>query len=424
MTLDFPIGERIRSCRRQRGMSQSVLAGLIGRSERWMVEVEGGESDLRVSDLIQLARALKIHPADFLTGNSPAATESAAMARRTQNKAAKIERLGTQWGTMVGDVWFPWVVASYGPYIPHHIESYFHPEEPIYPPEVEDSFQALKEDITRRAAAGEEVPYDSDDFKLIRFHVSSRTRRLEEPKLVLHFAPTTYYRMLATDQRLDVPMTFGGRTFTLRERYGAGVDLRVAPVPEVATHWGVGLAVLTADHFLLVSERGNTAVDPHIYFPSVAEGATRAKDGDENGAPNHFSTARRGMEEELGVPLTGDELTWLSFGANAYLCEYALIGRVDTPFTVEEIERRRTLGAAKDSWETRRLHAVEFTPQAVAEFCSTPGRRFSAFALITFVHALMHEFGISKTEAAFTGVRVSVTQQLPEWLHARTTAQA
>jgi hypothetical protein len=383
-----------------------------------MVEVEGGESDLRVSDLIQLARALKIHPADLLTGNCSAPADSAAMVRRTQSKAAKIERLGTQWGTMVGDAWFPWVVASYGPYSPENIESYFHPEEPSYPPEVEDAFQALQQDIARRAAAGEEVPYDSEDFKLVRFHVSSRTRRLEEPKLVLHFAPTTYYRMLATDQRLDVPMTFGGRTFTLRERYAAGVDLRVAPVPELATHWGVGLAVVTADHQLLISERGNTAVDPHIFFPSVAEGATRAKDGDENGVPNHFNTARRGMEEELGVPLTGEELTWLSFGANAYLCEYALIGRVDTPFTVEEVERRRALGAAKDSWETRRLHAVEFTPQAVAEVCSFPGRRFSAFALITFVHALMHEFGISKTEAAFSGVKIAVTQHLPAWLHA------
>src|SRR4029077_15390416 len=103
----------------------------------------------------------------------------------------------------------------------------------------EEGFQALQQDIARRATASEEVPYDSDDFKLVRFHVSSRTRRLEEPKLVLHFAPTTYYRMLATDPRLDVPITYSGRTFTLRERFASGTDLRVAPVAELATHWGV-----------------------------------------------------------------------------------------------------------------------------------------------------------------------------------------
>jgi hypothetical protein len=223
--------------------------------------------------------------------------------------------------------------------------------------------------------------------------------------------------MLATDQRLDVPMTFGGRTFTLRQRYASAIDLRVAPVPELATHWGVGIAVVTADHFLLVSERGNTAVDPHVFFPSVAKGAARAMDGEESGAPDHFRTASRGMEEELGVPLSGEEPTWLSVGANAYLCEYALIGRVDTPFTVEEIERRRALGAARDSWETRRLHAIPFTPAAVAEFCAHPERRFSAFALITFVHALMHEFGVTRTDAAFVGAKVAVTQHLPEWVH-------
>ncbi len=321
MSLELPIGERIRACRRQRHMKQAILAGLVGRSERWLIDIEGGDADLRVSDLIQLARALKINPADLFTGDCAAPpSASTAMVRRTRAKAAKIEGLGTQWGTMVGDIWFPWVVAAYGPYRHDHIESYFHPEQPSYPPEVEEGFEALKQDIARRADAGEDVPYDSDDFKLVRFHVSSRTRRLEEPKLVLHFAPTTYYRMLATDQRLDVPMTHGGRTFTLRERYAGGVDLRVSPVAELATHWGVGLAVVTADHLLLVSERGNTAVDPHILFPSVAEGATRAKDSGDSGAPDHFSTSRRGLEVEPGIPLSQEDLAWLRCRATAYQC--------------------------------------------------------------------------------------------------------
>jgi transcriptional regulator with XRE-family HTH domain len=414
--LDLPIGERVRSCRQRRGMSQTVLSGLVGRSDRWMVEVEGGECDPRVSDLLRIARALDIDPVDLLSGACSAPSESAAVIRRARAKAMRIERLSTRWGTVVGDVWFPWVVAGYGPYRHEHIESHFHPEEPVYPSEIEEALESLRQDIARREAMGEDVPYDSEDFKLLRFHVSSRTGRLEEPRLVLHFGPTTYYRMLATDQRLDVPLTVGGRTFTLRERYASGVDLRVAPVAELATHWGLGMAVVTADHFVLVSERGNTAVAPHVFFPSVAEGSTRAMDAATDGAPDHVRTAARGMEEELGVLLRPEELTWLSFGANSCLCEYALIGRVDTPFTVDEIDRRRALGAAKDSWETRRLHAVPFTPQAVAEFCAHPERRFSAFALITLVHALMHEFGVTRTDAAFAGVRVAVSQHLPGWV--------
>jgi hypothetical protein len=261
------------------------------------------------------------------------------------------------------------------------------------------------------------VPYDSDDFKLLRFHVSSRTHGYEEPRLVLHFGPTTYFRMLATDQRLDVPLTSGGRTYTLRERYAPDVDLRVRPVPELATHWGVGLSVVTADGLLLVSERGNTAVDPQVFFPSVAEGTTRMMDGDPaSGAPRPLSTAMRGMTEELGISLEADELTWLSFGANSYLCEYALIGLVRTASSFAEIEDRRSVGAAKDHWETRRLHGVEFTPSAVAAFCAQPARPFSAFGLIAIVHALMYEHGIGKVERAFTGIRVAVTQRLPDWL--------
>ena len=38
----------------------------------------------------------------------------------------------------------------------------------------------MRDDIRRRGARGEDVPYDSDDFKLLRFHVSSRTHGYEE----------------------------------------------------------------------------------------------------------------------------------------------------------------------------------------------------------------------------------------------------
>jgi transcriptional regulator with XRE-family HTH domain len=325
----------------------------------------------------------------------------------------------TRWGTLIGRLWFPWVVASYGPYRPEHIDSYYTPVEPTYPAEIEDAYAALREDIARRGSLGDEVPYNSDGYKLVRFHVSSRAGTSEEPKLALHFAPTDFFRMLVTDQRLDVPLTAAGRTYTLRERYAADVDLRVAPVPELATHWGAGLSVVTRDGLLLVSERGNTAVDPHVYFPAVAEGATRPMDATGNGAPNHFTTAQRGVLEELGVELHREELTWLSFGANSYLCEYGLIGMVRTRHTLREIESHRSIGAAKDSWETKRLHAMEFNPTSVARFCSESGRRFSPFALITLVHALLHQFGVSDTTLAFESASISVTQHLPQWLNAQ-----
>jgi hypothetical protein len=118
----------------------------------------------------------------------------------------------------------------------------------------------------------------------------------------------------------------------------------------------------------------------------------------------------------MGVDILSDELRWLSFGANSYLCEYGLIGRVDTRHTLAEIDSRRSVGAAKDSWETKHVHSIEFSPESVARFCSDPQRRFSPFALVAIVHTLLDEFGVARTELAFENVSVVVTQHLPQWL--------
>ena len=316
--------------------------------------------------------------------------------------------------TKVGNLEFSWVVGAYGPFKEENIESHYHADEPIYPLEVESALAEFTAEMAAKQAKGEDVPWDGEDYKLVRFHVSSREGESEEPRLVLHFAPTTYYRMLVTDQRLDVPMTVAGTTATLRERYAANVDLRCEVVPELATSWGAGLSVVTNDGYLLFAERGKTAVGADTFGPSVAEGASRAADSGADGAPDQFGIAKRGIEEELGVPLLPEELTWLSFGANSSLCEFGLIGLVRTPFTFAEIVDRRSLGAAKDSWETKELYAVKFCLDDVANFLSQDDKLFSPFGLIAVVHALVHKFGIADVEVAFAKIEVNVTQQLPE----------
>jgi len=344
------MNRQLRERREAAMLTQEELAERVGVSAISIRRWEGGQRPQPVY-LRRLCELLQASPSDL---GFPVPYEERANVQREATAHERGRQLSTRWGTAVGQLWFPWVVASYGPYRPDHIESFCSSVEPIYPPEIEDAYTALHEDVKARADLGEEVPYNSAGYKLVRFHVWARAGSLEEPKLVLHFAPTDFFRMLVTDQRLDVPLTAGGRTYTLRERYAADIDLRIAPVSVLATHWGVGLSVVTADGKLLVSERGNTAVDPHVYFPAVAEGATRPLDLAANGAPDHFNTARRGVLEELGVELRPEELVWLSFGANSYLCEYALIGRVNSPYSFHEIESRRSIGAAKDSWETKR----------------------------------------------------------------------
>jgi transcriptional regulator with XRE-family HTH domain len=388
----FPIGETVRRLRTGQGKSQETLAGLAGISTRTLAGIEKGDHDDALVWLAGLANALNVDIADLLAlyeGSlfTPSSPIKRKVLRSERKISARVERMSTRWGTQVGAVWFPWVVAGYGPYSSANIESFYHAPEGAYPPEIDRDLAQLTADIEARARRGEDVPYEGAGYKLARFSVSSRVGDAEEPRLVLHF-----------------------------ERYGANADLRVAPVPELATHWGVGLSVITADRQLLIAQRGNTAVDPYVYFPAMAEGASRAHDAAPNGAPDHDRIAIRGMAEELGIEIEPNELTWLSFGANSYLCEYGLIGRVDTSWTAARIDARRSTGAAKDNWETRQLHAVPFSPVDVARFMADRSRTFSAFAIVAIMHTLMHEFGIRATESAFEDITVSVSQHLPPWL--------
>ncbi|MCP4967972.1 MAG: helix-turn-helix transcriptional regulator, partial [bacterium] len=67
MDNDHHIGERIALQRRQRGLSQTVLAGLVGRSESWLSQVERGQRNVdKLSILIPMAKALRVDLAVLL----------------------------------------------------------------------------------------------------------------------------------------------------------------------------------------------------------------------------------------------------------------------------------------------------------------------------------------------------------------------
>lgn len=69
------VGERIAFYRRRRGMTQRVLAHLVGRSEDWLSKVERNERDLRRLDVLsEVAAALRVSVGDLL-GN-PVLVES------------------------------------------------------------------------------------------------------------------------------------------------------------------------------------------------------------------------------------------------------------------------------------------------------------------------------------------------------------
>jgi transcriptional regulator with XRE-family HTH domain len=63
-------GQRIARARRRRGLSQAVLAGLVGRSESWLSQVERGRRGVDShSVLVRLAEVLRVD-IEELTGSA------------------------------------------------------------------------------------------------------------------------------------------------------------------------------------------------------------------------------------------------------------------------------------------------------------------------------------------------------------------
>jgi transcriptional regulator with XRE-family HTH domain len=63
----FSVGERVAFYRRRRGLTQRVLADLVGRSEDWLSKVERGQRGLRRLDVIaELAGVLRVSVGDLL----------------------------------------------------------------------------------------------------------------------------------------------------------------------------------------------------------------------------------------------------------------------------------------------------------------------------------------------------------------------
>lgn len=66
LQMDEVLGRRLRTLRRRRGLSQEILAHLVGKSERWLRDVEAGTVGLWVRDALHMADVLEVDVAELI----------------------------------------------------------------------------------------------------------------------------------------------------------------------------------------------------------------------------------------------------------------------------------------------------------------------------------------------------------------------
>lgn len=239
-------------------------------------------------------------------------------------------------------------------------------------------------------------------YKLLEFDAGFRQMVDGEETLLLRlrFGPTDYFTQIVTDLNTSDP---------IRNSYAETTNIAERPGPEFASILGVNLSLITADGYLIVSERSR-----HAYLAagrlhtSVAENILRPIDAGLNGAPDPFRAAARGAYEELGIRIDFQKLEFGVFGVEPTLCQYSLFAAQRIPQTRDDILKSRSIGVPKDKWESTRLVFVPFTPDEFAAFVADTHERWLHIGLAAAILGLWQVgHSLAEIDAAFSIVTQS-----------------
>jgi hypothetical protein len=220
------------------------------------------------------------------------------------------------------------------------------PEEVSLPPMVRHLRNGIIKEQSCRRNAGLEYYWPAPRFAVQDFVVTRRGLH-ELPEVTLHLKYSDYYTFIAT-QQLDKPLPGGD---TLRGLYLAGRDPRETP-DFMRSSFGLNIAVVTADQWLVVSRRSTrVGVGKDVWNSSANEGLQRALDSPDGRPPNLFRAAERGLEEELRLRSDQYGLDLLAFAvvtSNSQWCSLFL-ARLRS-MTRRQFEENLGRGV-QDAWE-------------------------------------------------------------------------
>jgi len=295
----------------------------------------------------------------------------------------------TSWIVLDGDGVFE--------YMPETIECYYNPNEENLPPDLLERKKQIQQQEKEKEQRGLQYRWNGRRYSLERFTIG-RTEMEENLRLQLHFRASDYHTFLATNMSLDKKAS-DEDSITLHQKYLQEVDWR-KPVKFFSNAFGINLAVITSDRYLIIAQRSEfVGSRPGQFGASVNEGLSRDLDrSDRSDAPDIYRCAIRGTMEELGIGLRRSDICFLSFGVDTQYCQWGLLGMARTDQRMEQISRMRGAGV-KDKWESSKLHPVPFEVDAVVRFVLS-NSPWATAALACIYHTLVHEFKRPRVDAA------------------------
>jgi hypothetical protein len=203
-----------------------------------------------------------------------------------------------------------------------------------------------------------------------------------------------------------------------RAPFIAEAGSRVSPL--YSNTFGVSLAVISADGYLLLVRRGlQTAVSAGKFASGCAEGMDDRDLHADTGHPDPYLTAYRGLSEELGLRLdpAADvvKITSLVLRTDSY--EWGMLGMADLrqltteSWTRAHIQELWSNAKGRDKYEIGSLKFIPFAPGPVAGFLGAHRDEIEPYALVATIYALLSCFPRRAVIAALEAASSTHTDQ-------------
>lgn len=271
------------------------------------------------------------------------------------------------------------------------------PVEVNLPQGLVDRRAGIADKQLRKREAGENYAWNGRMYA-VEDLIISRIGSNEESSVTLILKYSDYFTFLAT-QQLDRRLPGGA---TPRSLYVEGRKPREIP-DFMKSCFGLNVAVVTADNWLVISRRSNEVeVGKGLWNSSVNEGLSRDKDSQFGRPPNLFDATRRGVREELHLLPDQYQLKLLAFHVVTSLTQWGslFILRLNSMSKVD-FESHVSRGI-EDGWEHPEFDYVPFKPNPVLRYLLRADRisKWAPAAPVLFYLSLVNSYGRREVDEA------------------------